>query len=223
MCSSLFEANAVFSDGWWAVTVPRLPSVCVRVRKFRQVSDAALREVVRLVGRAEQRVSVRVRVDIPEVNEVMEIVHFSQGRDRESPEALDAAVSSGIRALDARGYAREDIAALFGVSPWFVWRTTFARRTTAATREAISEAAVASKVVERATPGHHSKGRSAVTGTDRGDDVSDMTLLDGTPLTVNKITKLVAEAEAGGEPAPAEDSHLTPVAKIRRPTKSDTP
>lgn len=129
MCSSPFEANAVFCDGWWVVTVPRLPSVRVRVRKFRQVSDVALREVVRLVGRAEKRVAVRVRVDIPEVNEVMEIVHFSQGRDRESPEALDAAVCTGIQALDAKGYAREDIAALFGVSPWFVWRTTFTRRT----------------------------------------------------------------------------------------------
>lgn len=77
------------------------------------------------------------------------------------------------------------------------------------------------KVVERATPGHHSKGRSAVTGKDPGDDVSDMTLLDGTPLTADNISKLVAEAEAGGEPAPAEDSHLTPVAKIRRPTKGN--
>lgn len=56
-----------------------------------------------------------------------------------------------------------------------------------------------------------------MTTTDDGDDISDMTLLDGTPLTDETIAQLVAEAEAGGEPAPPEEHHLTPVAKIGRP------
>lgn len=57
---------------------------------------------------------------------------------------------------------------------------------------------------------------------ERGDEVSHITLPDGTPLTEENLTRFIAEAKAGGEPASPQWHAAHPIAKIGRPPVGDS-